>query len=112
LLGIQEKCFGNSSTFWQHAKTVIIIYSCIFSATHTLNELNSALLKEDKEFILKWLKSSHLGIKNIKDENIDHYVVQLQETRQVKKVLIFFALITFTTHFTVIFSVLRSEILS
>ena len=34
------------------------------------------------------LKSQHLGIKNVKDENIDHYIVKLQETADVKKVLV------------------------
>jgi len=51
-----------------------------------LTELNSALLKEDPETVLKMLKSGHLGIKNVKDENIELYMQQLKEARQVKKV--------------------------
>ena len=65
------------------------MFSTVFlSAVHCLDTINGAILKADKETILKMLKSQHLGIKNVKDENIDHYVVKLQETVDAKKVMV------------------------
>lgn len=58
----------------------------LFLATHAISELNNALLKDDPATVLKMLKSTHLGIKNVKDENLELYIAQLQEARQVKKV--------------------------
>ena len=62
------------------------IHFVFVTAVHCLDTINGAILKADKETILKMLKSQHLGIKNVKDENIDHYVVKLQETVETKMV--------------------------
>ncbi|XP_052795267.1 ras GTPase-activating-like protein IQGAP1 [Mya arenaria] len=57
----------------------------LVNTTFTLVELNSALLSADKATVLAMLKSSHLGIKNVKDENIEVYMEKLEEARQAKK---------------------------
>ncbi|KAH3833286.1 hypothetical protein DPMN_106592, partial [Dreissena polymorpha] len=57
----------------------------LVNTSHALSELNTALLKEDPASVLAYLKSSALGIRNVKDENIDQYVIQLQAARLVKK---------------------------
>ncbi|KAL5004093.1 hypothetical protein ScPMuIL_017549 [Solemya velum] len=49
-----------------------------------LNKVNEALCKADKDNLLKLLKSSHLGLKNINDQNIEHYMNRLQMARQLK----------------------------
>ena len=66
---------------------ILNFYVTFISAAHSLDTINSAILKADKETVLKMLKSPHLGIKNVKDENVDHYVVKLEEAVEVKKVV-------------------------
>ena len=48
--------------------------------------IDEALAKQDKNLLLQLLKSQQLGIRNVKDENIDFYVVHLQEARDNKMV--------------------------
>nr|KAG5685671.1 hypothetical protein BaRGS_014478 [Batillaria attramentaria] len=49
------------------------------------NKVNDALLKGDLSLLLQALKSSHLGLKNIQDENIEYYAAKLAEAQELKK---------------------------
>ena len=81
-----------------HKKTTIytqymhLTWSCLTpfvtysTATYTLGELTIGLVSGDKSQVLAALKSSHLGIKNVKDENIDGYMEKLKEALANKKV--------------------------
>lgn len=50
-----------------------------------LDKLNDALLKTDKDLLLKALKSKHLGLKNVNDANIDNYMIRLHEIKETKQ---------------------------
>ncbi|KAL3866731.1 hypothetical protein ACJMK2_044012 [Sinanodonta woodiana] len=54
--------------------------------TQALDVLTMLLLKADKKQLLECLKSSHLGLRNVKDENVDFYMVRLQEAVEVKRI--------------------------
>ena len=58
-----------------------------FTAVHALANVDNALAKQDKNLLLPLLKSQSLGLRNVKDENIDFYVVHLQEARDNKRVI-------------------------
>jgi hypothetical protein len=51
-----------------------------------MERLNDALTKGDSSMILQMLKSPSLGIRGVKDENIQYYVQRLEEARDVKQV--------------------------
>ncbi|ESP02486.1 hypothetical protein LOTGIDRAFT_176414, partial [Lottia gigantea] len=55
------------------------------NTSRALDDLNDALLKGDRQTILGALKSSHLGLKNINDENLDFYIEKLHQLRENKK---------------------------
>lgn len=54
------------------------------NTVHALARVDDALTKLDKNLLLQLLKSQQLGIRNVKDENLDFYVVHLQEARDNK----------------------------
>ena len=55
------------------------------NTVHALANVDNALAKQDKNLLLPLLKSQSLGFRNVKDENIDFYVVHLQEARDNKR---------------------------
>ncbi|KAK6188369.1 hypothetical protein SNE40_004554 [Patella caerulea] len=55
------------------------------NTSKALDSLNDALLKGDRQSILAALKSSHLGLKNINESNLDFYIDKLRELRDNKK---------------------------
>ncbi|XP_070211492.1 ras GTPase-activating-like protein IQGAP1 isoform X2 [Littorina saxatilis] len=50
-----------------------------------LEKLNDALSKGDLSLLLATLKSSALGLKDVKDENVEFYALKLIEARELKK---------------------------
>lgn len=65
---------------------IVRFSSSFLPAIEDLSKVNEALSKADKDSLLKMLKSAHLGLKNINDENIEHYMNRLQMARQLKMV--------------------------
>ncbi|KAK7450216.1 hypothetical protein BaRGS_00039964 [Batillaria attramentaria] len=55
------------------------------NTSFALDKVNDALLKGDLSLLLQALKSSHLGLKNIQDENIEYYAAKLAEAQELKK---------------------------
>lgn len=55
------------------------------NTSYALDKVSDALLKGDLSLLLQALKSSHLGLKNIQDENIEYYAAKLAEAQELKK---------------------------
>ena len=51
-----------------------------------LDKINDALLKGDLALLLAALKSSSLGLRDVKDDNVEFYAAKLIEAREMKKV--------------------------
>ena len=58
---------------------------CI-AASVALDKINAALLKGDLSLLLAALKSSSLGLRDVKDDNVEFYAQKLIEAREMKKV--------------------------
>ncbi|XP_048258787.1 ras GTPase-activating-like protein IQGAP1 isoform X2 [Haliotis rufescens] len=55
------------------------------NTSSAVGHLHEALLKSDPALVLAALRSSHLGLKNIKDENIMFYIEKLRQAAELKK---------------------------
>ena len=56
------------------------------AASIALDKINAALLKGDLSLLLAALKSSSLGLRDVKDDNVEFYAQKLIEAREMKKV--------------------------
>ncbi|CAG2216724.1 unnamed protein product [Mytilus edulis] len=54
------------------------------NTVEALVRVDDALSRKDKDLLLQLLKSHDLGIRNVKDENIDFYIIHLDEARDNK----------------------------
>ncbi|XP_063433642.1 ras GTPase-activating-like protein IQGAP1 [Mytilus trossulus] len=54
------------------------------NTVEALVRVDDALSRKDKDLLLQLLKSHDLGIHNVKDENIDFYIIHLDEARDNK----------------------------
>lgn len=62
------------------------LFLSIVSAFIALDKVNAALLKGDLSLLLAALKSPSLGLRDIKDDNVEFYAAKLIEAREMKKV--------------------------
>lgn len=64
----------------------LILLWLFLLAVEALVRVDDALSRKDKDLLLQLLKSHDLGIRNVKDENIDFYIIHLDEARDNKMV--------------------------
>ena len=65
------------------------------AASVALDKINAALLKGDLSLLLTALKSSSLGLRDVKDDNVEFYAQKLIEAREMKKVCALTVFISF-----------------